>query len=109
MIVLNSLKNYYKLLESNNDEEFLYKNFIESLKFSKNSIHFNNLINNLIEKNIDFKIIKGFNYLSENNDIKNFRLIIIEIKNKQEEFEEIIKNNFEYSKFNSDNYTLILK
>jgi len=106
---MNSLKNYYKLLDTNNNEDFLYKNFIESLKFSKNSIKFNNLINNIIEKNISYEIIEGFNYESKNDDIKNFKSIIIKIKENQEEFENIIKEDFNFFKSNLEIYILILK
>lgn len=100
---MNSLENYDKLLDKENIDD----NFFESLKFSKNATIFNNILNQCNINKIDYKIIKGFNYLSDDNLIKTFSKITIQINNKTDLFETLIKDVCKY-KITNNLYELVI-
>lgn len=109
---MNTLTNYYRLLDNNktlDDDNFDYINFLESLRYTKNAIIFNYTINNLIENNIKFDITKGFNYLSNDNDIKYFNKIEIIVYSDINIFKNLIQSYFNILNYKDNIFILKIK
>jgi len=62
------------LIDSSDDLNKNHQNFIKSLKFSKNILLFNDILNSL---NANIEIIQGFDCLSNDEYISTFKKITI--------------------------------
>lgn len=100
--MIMAFNEYRKLVDSSSQP---YKNFLESIKFSKRAIYFNYILSMLIKENIDYEVIQGFDYLSNDENINSFKKVIIKTEvdidyllenNLVNENAKIIKNNLIY-------------
>lgn len=93
------MENYFNQLVDNTDCIDKEQNVLESLKFNKNILEFNRILNTWRFSKISFKIHRGFDYLSKDELIASFRKIQLEISNREyKKFNEDIKKlyNFDY-------------
>jgi len=94
--------NEYKYLVDSSPEP--YKNFLKSIKYSKRAIYFNYILSLLISENINYKVIQGFDYLSNDININTFKQVTIQT---DIDIDYFLKDNlvYENAKINkNDNY-----
>lgn len=91
--------------------EIALDNFRESLD-KKSGYNFNYLINNLNTENIDYDVVNGFDYKSDDKEISNFKKISFNFK-KVKDIDSFIKKYNIDQIFNIEkdkkNYTFIIK
>ena len=99
-----AFEKYTTLLDSSENP---VKNFLESVKFTKRAIFFNFLLKILDDSDCEYKVIKGFNYQSDDLDYKTFKKIMIELdEDGVETIEYSVLESFSIAKIEKNIYII---